>query len=237
MFAATRRLVNSSVLRRPILLTSSTNHVLFAATTSSSRRNLSFSFAGPKTLDDILKKDLVKDKTPTEISDLWYTYHEGKENVHGIILDGNVAPSLLERAATSPFFIQPIFREDGYFMLVSQFMEPYHFVLAYLEDYKMDPASAQPLLTFSVFDDYATKKNLTLVRADILNRGINDEEGMKVVRAMLDHYANDDEYTLVKAFNSKPDTFDIDDFIAQQNAKWKQVTAAGSASKTIDVES
>lgn len=192
---------------------------------------------GPKTLEDILKKELVHDKTATEISDLWYTYHEGKDNVHGIILDGHVAKSLLERAQSSPFFVQPIFRDDGYFMLVSQFMEPSHFVLAYLEDYKMDPASAQPLLTFSVFDDYSAAKDLTLVRADILNRGINDEEGMKVVRAMLDHYANDEEYILVKAFNTKPEKFDIDDFIAQQNAKWKQDTAAGSAAKTVDVES
>jgi hypothetical protein len=192
---------------------------------------------GPKRLNDILKKELIEKKSATEISDLWYTYHEGKENVHGIILDGQVAQPLLKRAASSPFFIQPIFREDGYFMLVSQFMEPSHFIMAYLEDYKMDPASAQTLLTFSVFDDFSNEKdkNLTLVRADILNKGINDEEGLKVVRAMLDHYAKDDEYVLVKAFNSKPDTFDTDDFIAQQNAKWKLDTAAGSASKTVDV--
>jgi ATP11 protein len=208
------------------------------SSSSLSFRHLSFSFVGPKTLDDILKKEMVQDKTATEISDIWYTYHEGKENVHGIILEGDVGKPLLERAASSPFFIQPIFREDGYFMLVSQFMEPSHFLLAYLEDYKMDPASAQPLLTFSVFVDYADPpKSLTLVRADILNRGINDEEGLKVVRAMLDHYVKDDEYALVKAFNVKPDSFDIDDFIAQQNAKWKQDAAAGASSKTVDVES
>ena len=119
-------------------------------------------------------------------------------------------------------------------MLVSQFMEPAHFIMAYLEDYKMDPASAQPLLTFSVFDDYANEKDLTLVRADILNKGINDEEGLKVVKSMLDHYVNDEEYITVKAFNSKPDTFDIDDFIAQQNSKWKE---GGDSNKTIDIES
>jgi hypothetical protein len=191
---------------------------------------------GPKRLDDIVKKELLVNKSATEISDLWYTYHEGKENVHGIILDGQLAQPLLERAATSPFFIQPIFREDGYFMLVSQFMEPSHFIMAYLQDYKMDPAGAQPLLTFSVFDDFAkdTGKNLTLVRADILNRGINDDEGLRVVKAMLDHYSKDDEYVLVKAFNSKPDTFDSDDFIAQQNNKWKQDAASGIGSTTVD---
>jgi hypothetical protein len=51
---------------------------------------------------------------------------------------------------------------------------------------------------------------------------------------MLDHYIDDDEYMLVKAFNSKPETFDIDDFIAQQNTKWN--SGDNTSSKTVDVE-
>ena len=46
--------------------------------TAALRRQFSFSFVGPKTLHEILKKDLVEDKTRTEISDMWYTYHESK---------------------------------------------------------------------------------------------------------------------------------------------------------------
>ena len=184
-------------------------------------RYFSFSFVGPKRLDDIFKKEMVQDKTRTDISDLWYTYHENKENVHGLCLGGKEADTLLPRAKSSPFFIQPIFRDDGHFMLVSQFFEPSHFMLAYLEDYKMDPASAQPLLTVSIFDDYSKEKDLTLVRADILNKGIEDGEGLKVVQSILDNYTNDDEYLNTKAFNTKPESFDIDDFVAQQSKKWK----------------
>ena len=58
--------------------------------------------------------------------------------------------------------------------------------MAYLEDYQMDPARAQPLLTFSVFDDFADDKDLTLIRADILNKGIDQDEGLKIVQNMLD---------------------------------------------------
>jgi ATP synthase mitochondrial F1 complex assembly factor 1 len=116
-------------------------------------------------------------------------------------------------------------------MLVSQFFDPSHFIMAYLEDYKMDPSSAQPLLTFSVFDDYALDKDLTLVRADILNIGIDDSEGLMIVKNMIDHYVDDDEYTIVKAFNKNPDSFDIDDFIGRQNEKWR------NSLTTEDVES
>ena len=106
--------------------------------------------------------------------------------------------------------------------MISQFLEPSHFLMAYLEDYKMDPTGAQPLLTFSIFDDYAKDKDLVLVRADILNRGIQEDEGYKLVQNMLDVYVHDDEYMVVNAFNKKPDTFDLDDFIARQNEKWRR---------------
>ena len=106
-------------------------------------------------------------------------------------------------------------------MLVSQFFEPSHFIMAYLEDYKMDPAAAQPLLQFSVFDDYAESKDLTLIRADVLNRGIDEGEGLKVVNSMLANYKDDDRYLNVRAFNSMPDSFDLEAYIADQSEQWK----------------
>ena len=42
------------------------------------RRSLTFSFAGPRKLDELIKKELLNGKTGTEIADLWYTYHEEK---------------------------------------------------------------------------------------------------------------------------------------------------------------
>lgn len=200
------------------------------------RRQFSFSFVGPKTLHEILKKDLVQDKTRTEISDMWYTYHENKDNVIGLVLDKKEGENILPRATSNPFFVQPIFRDDGHFMLVSQFFEPSHFIMAYLEDYKMDPSAAQPLLTFSIFDDYAEEKDLTLVRVDILNNGIDDGEGLKVVRSMLGNYKDDDEFLTVRAFNKQQDSFDIDNYISLQSAKWNTGDVDIVTEKTVDVE-
>jgi hypothetical protein len=47
-------------------------------TTTRTRRNMSFNFTGAKTLNEILKTELIQDKSKTEIADLWYTYHENK---------------------------------------------------------------------------------------------------------------------------------------------------------------
>ena len=59
------RLLSSNLLRRPALQ-------------ASRKRYLSFSFAGPRQLDEILKKDMVADKSGTEVSDLWFSYHDSK---------------------------------------------------------------------------------------------------------------------------------------------------------------
>lgn len=121
----------------------------------------------------------------------------------------------------SPFFVQPVFRDDGFFMLLSQFQEPSHFLMAYLEDYKMDPNSASPLITFSVFNDFAQSRDMTLVRVDVLNKNISDHEGNKIVQSVLDNYRKEDEFSSVKTFNERPNAFDTDDYISRMNDRWK----------------
>ncbi|KAL7430680.1 hypothetical protein ACHAXM_003123 [Skeletonema potamos] len=183
------------------------------------QKRSNFSFAGPRKLNDILKMELLQDKSAIEVSDMWMTYHEGKENVHGIVMDGKKGRSLLSRAAQCPFFIQPVFRGEGHFMIVSQFQTPNYFLLALLEDYKMDPAAAQPLLTISVFDDLAETKDVVLLRCDIINRGIEDDEGYKLCQNLINDYL---EFEGVHMFNKKPDAFDVDAFVKEKEQKWNE---------------
>ena len=106
-------------------------------------------------------------------------------------------------------------------MLLSQFQTPSHFLLAYLEDFKMDPNRAQPLMTFSVFNDLAESHKVSLVRCDVINKGIEESEGVRVMQNVLDAYRLDEDFTRVEEFNEKPTTFDVDDFISSMNQKWK----------------
>mmetsp|Transcript_22901 Transcript_22901/g.28862 ORF Transcript_22901/g.28862 Transcript_22901/m.28862 type:complete len:186 (-) Transcript_22901:156-713(-) len=182
-----------------------------------------FSFAGPRSLNEIMKTDLLEGKTKAEISEIWMTYHEGKERVHGAILKGCDGVKILERAEKLQFFIQPIFRNDGFFMLLSQFQPPSHFLLAYLEDYKMDPNRAQPLVTFSIFNDLVESHDMSLVRCDVINKGIEESEGQKVMDLLLDSYKVDEDFSRwVKQFNEQPGDFDVDDYISCMNQKWKE---------------
>eukprot|EP00586_Coscinodiscus_wailesii_P009676 CAMPEP_0172509736 /NCGR_PEP_ID=MMETSP1066-20121228/222595_1 /TAXON_ID=671091 /ORGANISM="Coscinodiscus wailesii, Strain CCMP2513" /LENGTH=233 /DNA_ID=CAMNT_0013288359 /DNA_START=173 /DNA_END=874 /DNA_ORIENTATION=+ len=200
------------------------HHQFFQSNTSSrgARRNMSsFSFAGPRKLSDVMKTELLEGKSKSEVSDIWMTYHEEKEDMLGMVISGKEGETILKRASQCPFFIQPIFRDDGYFVLLSQFQSPSHFLLAYLEDYKMDPNRAQPLLTFSVFDDLSQVLDVSLIRCDVINKGINGGEGWKVAANTLDSYRREEEYEKVKEFNLTPDKFDFDDYISCQNRKWR----------------
>lgn len=104
-------------------------------------------------------------------------------------------------------------------MIVSQFQTPNYFLLALLEDYKLDPAAAQPLLTISVFDDLTESKDVTLLRCDIINRGIEDDEGYKLCQNLINDYL---DFEGVHMFNKKPDAFDVDEFVKEKEQKWKE---------------
>ena len=121
----------------------------------------------------------------------------------------------------SPFFIHPVFREEGHFIIISQFQKPNYFLLAFLEDYKMDPARAQPLLTISIFDDMAEEKDITLVRCDIINRGIEEDEGYNICKSLLDDYGDEEKFRNVHMFNKVPDSFDVDAFVKEKEGQWK----------------
>jgi hypothetical protein len=63
-----------------------------------SSRHMSFSFAGPRKLDEVMKTDLIEVKDKIEISDIWLTYHESKERVVGSVVSGEKGKLIVERA-------------------------------------------------------------------------------------------------------------------------------------------
>ena len=107
-------------------------------------------------------------------------------------------------------------------MLLSQYQHPSHFFLAYLEDYKMDPNRAQPLVTCSVFTDLEeSHEGLGLLRCDVINKGIEESEGKAIMENMLNSYEIKNEFSKVKLFNERPEKFDVDDFLSCMKQKWK----------------
>jgi len=107
-------------------------------------------------------------------------------------------------------------------MLLSQFMSPHHFLLAYLEDYKLDPARAQPLVSISIFEDLVESHGVSLVRCDVMNQAVSDHEAYRVVSALMESYKKEEEFMAVQTFNLAPERFDVDDYISRKSLKWRE---------------
>ena len=86
----------------------------------------------------------------------------------------------------------------------------------------MDPSRAQPLLTISVFDDLVESKDLALVRCDIINQGIEEDEGYKICKFLIGDYSEEEDFQNVHMFNKKPDAFDVDEFVKERELRWKE---------------
>jgi hypothetical protein len=59
----------------------------------------------------------------------------------------------------------PVPRDGGYFTLIQQF-QGNTFMLAFLDDFKKNPAMADPYLTVTCYEDLAADKGLVLARGD-----------------------------------------------------------------------
>ena len=73
-----------------------------------------------KRLEDIMKLDLVKDKTVEEIKLIWLEYHKNKDVIAATI-DVAQYDLQMQRGAEFPVFIFPLPRTQGYEFIVSQF--------------------------------------------------------------------------------------------------------------------
>jgi hypothetical protein len=100
-------------------------------------------------------------------------------------------------------------------MLVSEFQKP-HFLLTYLEEYQTNPATATPVVTASLFDDFHGK-DLTLVRCDFDAQRMGD--AAQAVQCVLNNYLLD--YGTIETFNRKPESFHLDSFVAKSKENWR----------------
>lgn len=74
-----------------------------------------------KKLDDIMKLDLLQDKTADEIKNIWLEYHKHKDNVLVAAIPTETYNLLTERSKEYPIFILPLPRSQGFEFFLLQF--------------------------------------------------------------------------------------------------------------------
>ena len=167
---------------------------------------MSFSYPAPRTLDEVVKIDLLQEETPDRVRDIWDEYHLTKEDVVGQAWTADEYSAFTNTARDAPMFVFPIQRSDGQFVMLSQVQEK-HCLLTFLDEYKLDPLGAAPWMSVTFYDDLAEDKGLVLVRGDVSVPKLTRPEGLHLIQLLKTFYLEQTE--MVDCFNNRPAEFDV----------------------------
>ena len=116
-----------------------------------------FTYPCPRKMREIVKMSLIERETPSNIKDIWNTYHAPRPQNVSTVLTAHQYRLLNSRLVTSPFFIFPLRRKGGHFLLLLQSQEKSQ-LFTFLDDYKRAPERATPYFILTLFDEIIVQK-------------------------------------------------------------------------------
>eukprot|EP00943_MAST-04B_sp_MAST-4B-sp1_P006172 g6172.t1 len=167
---------------------------------------MSFSYPSPRTLAEITNLPLLEAENADGIKSIWETHHDSQATCISGTMSSSQYNTLFQRLRESQYFVLPVKRDDGHFMMLSQAQEK-HILFTYLEDFRNNPETALPYLAVTLYDDFKENKDLVLLRGDISDM-ITKPESTNLLHLFTKFYFSD--YEWVDTFNNKPNEFDFE---------------------------
>ncbi|XP_036348062.1 ATP synthase mitochondrial F1 complex assembly factor 1-like [Rhagoletis pomonella] len=179
-----------------------------------SRKNEQVSEIPYKKLADIMKLELMEDKTAEEISKIWYEYHKTKD-VLAATLTVSQFDTLMERAKQYPIFLLPLPRSEGFEFIMLQFAaNAVHFTP--LLAYQVHAENAPECLTLVHYTEMKDK-GIILMRGEYDSNVLTGQEAQCLANELQMFYYKSDQskIKLLETFNKKPDEFKHTDLIKE----------------------
>ncbi|KAF7270491.1 hypothetical protein GWI33_016557 [Rhynchophorus ferrugineus] len=168
-------------------------------------------------LDKIMKVDLIKDKSASEIETIWHEYHIKKDCIAATI-PVKEFNKLEERSAKYKTFLFPLPRSQGYEFIMCQFEQnTVHFTpLLYFQVHK---ENAPECLTITHYKEFKDDKGIVLMRGEYDSNILNAKEAQCLANELQLYYIQDDDekLKLLETFNCNPDAFDHMELVKQIN--------------------
>ncbi|KAJ1672339.1 hypothetical protein GGF38_000065 [Coemansia sp. RSA 25] len=164
-----------------------------------------------KTLDQIMRLDLLADRTASEVGTLWTAHHAGKAGVVAAAIPADTYRRLQQTARANPLFVLPLPRKEGVEFFLLQF--DYHQVhFTPLAEYKAHGAQARAVLTLTHYTDLIGR-GVVLMRGELdaaENRAFSVENAQLLAMLTQLFYVSGGpaKRALVEAFNHRPTEFD-----------------------------
>ncbi|KRX06534.1 hypothetical protein PPERSA_05147 [Pseudocohnilembus persalinus] len=162
-----------------------------------------------------MKLSLIERESRDNVVDIWMKYHNNRNENVAYAISKKEYQKLTDRVKQSPMFLMPVKKNENdgnHFMMIGQGQEK-TFMYTFLEDFKNNQTNAQPYFVLTIFDELLDKKDIALVRGDIINYKIDKNQANMVLNYSLSSYLKDDLYNkFVYNFNHQTHEFSFDDF-------------------------
>ena len=172
-----------------------------------------------KSLNDLVKVDLFKDKTADEITHIWSEYHKDKDCIYAVIPSKSY-DKIFDLANQFPTFVYPILKSglsqnDGkvHEFILAQFSNHQCYFTPLVEYQKMKE-NAQPCLIISHYPELQFEKGIVLMSGKYNKDVINCLEAQCLANQLQWYYCGDLKQKMyLYKFNKEPNLFQYMDLI------------------------
>ncbi|ELU15477.1 hypothetical protein CAPTEDRAFT_19411 [Capitella teleta] len=169
----------------------------------------------PKSLGEVMKLELLQEKTKEEIIEIWKEYHKNKDCIFGVIPKDEYH-EIYARSCEFKTFIYPLPREQGYEFFVQQFDgHDCHFTP--LIEYQTHKENAPANLTLTHYTDLMEEKGIVLMHGYPDTKCLSVHESQLLALQLKLYYGLQSglKFNLVRVFNNSPDNFRAMDVIKE----------------------
>jgi ATP synthase F1 complex assembly factor 1 len=173
-----------------------------------------FTFPIPRQLNEVARVPLLKQENAVKVRQLWLDQFKDRPDVVVGTMAKSEYTTFKANASACPMFLVPVMKPGGaaYFNLISQFQDGRHCLLTSLDAYRIDPATASPMMVSTIYDELIPDKSIALMRGDIVNRlEITKKDAQRILKFIRHFYTN--KFDLVKNFNLDSRNFDYESFL------------------------
>ena len=165
-----------------------------------------------KGLNDIIKLDLLADKSSSEIAEIWTQYYSTKDRVLYATVPVDKYVRIKAKGKECPQFLYALPREEGFEFLLGQCSNDdwyYTPLLAFQTHGEFAPYS----LSVNYYTELAEEKGIVLMKGEIASDDIGPELATLLVHQTQLMYGSDENFELVKTMHERPDDFKHMDII------------------------
>jgi len=167
----------------------------------------------PKQLSDVMKVELLQDKTVEDITMIWTEYYKSKGNSICAVMPATNYHKIQKRAKEFHTFVFALPRDDGYEFMLSQFaVNEFHFTT--LINYQAFSENAPECLTIIYYTDLEAGKGVTLMKGEYDPKVLKAIDAQFLANQIQLYYAGSSNHLeLLEKFKYSPDTFSHDQLI------------------------